>query len=121
VTPKYLLDEQISPRAAEILRGLGVDCEAVSGSVRAGGDDTTIFRHAIREGRIMVTYDIADFVAVLRALLSEGIEIPGLVLIDSGTISTSEVGKLARALRKLAERIQSGDIDPAGGVFLHAG
>ncbi len=74
---------------------------AVSGSDLAGLDDEAIFRTAVRERRILVTYDIG-----------------GLVFVDSKTISTSEVSKLARALRRLSAAIQRGEVEPAGGIFL---
>lgn len=65
-----------------------------------------------------MTYDIGDFVAIYRDILKEGVEIPGLVLVDPRTIPTSAIGRLARALQKLARAIEENAVDPRGGIFL---
>ena len=118
--PKFILDEQISHLVADILKRARVDCRAVSGSGLAGRDDRTILREAIREGRVLVTYDIADFVIVFREMLSEALDVPGIVFVNARTISIFEIRKLARALCRLTARIQGGEVNPAGGVFLSA-
>jgi len=120
VGARFLLDEQISPAVAAAAGRRSIDIAAVAGSELAWMDDETIFREAIRQRRILVTYDIADFVSLYRDLLKEGADIPGIVFVDGRTITTSQVGRLASALIKLARRIQEETIDPAGGLFLSA-
>lgn len=117
---RFLLDEQISPKVAERARKLGLDVTAVSGSDLAGSGDGAVFRRAIDEGRIVVTYDIADFTVLYSDLLKEGASIPGLVFVDAGTISTADLSGLARALAKLAALIEKGEVDPSGGIFLRS-
>jgi predicted nuclease of predicted toxin-antitoxin system len=120
VAVRFLLDEQISPRVATILSRMGVDARAVAGSRLAGLADESVFRKAVEERRVLVTYDIADFVAIFKDLLKEGLEIPGLVLVDPRTLPTSAVRKLAGALVKLARKVQAGQADLSCGLFLSA-
>lgn len=114
----FLLDEQISPRVAEQAENLGVDVRAVCGSELSGLDDRGIFRAAIKEGRIVVTYNIADFSAVYADLLKEGLKIPGLVLVSEDSIPNADIQRLVRALTRLAAQIDKGEVDVGGGLFL---
>jgi len=102
---------------AEEARNKGLDVKAVAASPLAGSDDLAVFRAALREGRIMVTYNSADFSILFGDLLREGASIPGLVLVDARAFSTSDVGGLAKALSALERRIRSGEVDPSGGIF----
>lgn len=94
---------------------------AVAASSLAGSDDLTVFRAALHEDRILITYDSADFTLLFGDLLREGVRIPGLVFVDSRTLPPSDVGGLARALAVLAARIETGAVDPSGGLFLTKG
>lgn len=114
----YLLDEQISPRVAELLARSGVSAKAVARSELAGLDDPSIFRKAVEEGRILVTYNIDDMAIVLGDLLKEGAPVPGVVFVDARTIPPADVTGLARALNRLAVKIEEGSIEPGAGVFL---
>lgn len=116
--PRFLLDEQISPRVARLAANLGVDARAVAGSSLAGLDDRAVFRKAIEEGRILVTYDIGDMSAILGDLLKEAVAVPGVIFVDRRTIPPSDSPGLARALARVGARIVSGDLEPAGGLFL---
>ena len=86
----------------------------------AGHDDADIFREAIKKKRVLVTYDIADFTGLYGDFMQEGVRIPGLVFVDQRSIPSSDIGGLANALVKLAAKIESGKLNPAAGVYLHA-
>ena len=116
--PKFLLDEHIGRRVAQEAAKHGVDVRAVDGSELAGLDDLTLFRHAIAEGRIIVTYNNADFAPLMTDLVREGAVIPGVVFVDIDTIPTSDISGLARAVVRMSQRIEAGEIDASGGVFL---
>lgn len=115
---KFLLDEQISPKVAERARAAGVDVKSVSDFSLTGHDDRTNFRAAIDEGRILVTYNIRDYVTLYDDFLKEGRKIPGLVVADVRTIPTDDIRGLAVALTELSAAIAKGEVDPTGGVFL---
>lgn len=103
---------------ARLAAARGLDVRAIAGSSLAGLDDLAAFRRAVEDGRLLVTYDIADMSAVLADLLKEGLAVPGVVFVDRRTIPPSDPPGLARALARLAERIASGAVQPQGGIFL---
>lgn len=116
--PKFLLDEHISPAVAEALRKAGIDARAVAGTPQAGQSDRAQAVLAADEGRILVTYDTADFAPLLVDLAREGRPLPGIVFVDERSLRTSDIPGLSRALTRLAEKIARGEVDPAGGLFL---
>lgn len=118
---KYLLDEQISPRVADILGRSGIDARAVALSPHSGFDDCALFPIAIAEERLLVTYNIDDFSVLFADFLKEGKKMPGIVFVDSQTISTSDIRGLAGSLRVLAGKIERREIDPSYGIFLARG
>lgn len=118
MTVAFLLDEQISPKVARQLKDAGIDARAVCGSEIAGQDDVSVFRAAVHEGRIMVTYNIADFSVVYADFLKEGVHVPGLVFVNEDTINNADIQGLVRALTRLAKRLETGTADASAGLFL---
>ena len=62
---KLLLDENLSPQHAIVLRGQGYDAIAVIEAGLKGQPDETIRAFAIESGRVLVTLD-ADFANIVR-------------------------------------------------------
>ena len=60
-----LLDENLSPRQAQLLREDGFDALAAAEAGLSGQPDTDVRDHAVASGRILVTLD-ADFANLLR-------------------------------------------------------
>jgi predicted nuclease of predicted toxin-antitoxin system len=118
VSPRFLLDEHISPHVARGCQERALDVVSLAEAGVLGAYDLTIFRHAIAHRRIVVTYNTADFARLLADLLREGARIPGVVFVDARTIPTADIGGSVRALVKLASLIEAGEVDPSGGVFL---
>ena len=116
--PRFLLDEHISPEVARQAAREGVDARAVAASSLGGRDDRTIFRKSVDDGRVLVTYNIDDMSALLRDFLKERAPIAGLVFVDVRTIPPSDIRGLARALVKLAKKMEAGEVQAGGGIFL---
>lgn len=116
---RYLLDEHISRRVAEEISKRGVDARAVDGDPElAGQEDRTILRAAVREGRVLVTYNNGDYALLLGDLIRDGKDVPGVVFVDEATIPNRDVGGLVRALVKLAQKAARREADVSGGLFL---
>ncbi len=114
---RLLLDEHVSPKVADLLLKDGIDTVAVVATPLAQSDDLTLLRAAVLDGRIFVTYDHSDFAEHLAALAKEGSAVPGVVFVPA-TIRTSDFSGLAGALARLSRRIEAGEVDPSGGIFL---
>ncbi len=54
--PKFLVDESIGTKAAEILRQLKYDTIAIADEMRGAPDNSVLLR-ALQEGRVLVTND----------------------------------------------------------------
>lgn len=104
---KLYLDENLSPRIAELLGALGL--EAV-GALEAGNTqlaDHVQLRYATSQGRALVTCDVADFVALAAELIASNTDHAGIVLV-SAAFRTNDFDGIADALGRVVERHPDG-------------
>lgn len=83
------------------LAGAGCDTEAVSARPDLrGAPDAEVLDVAARDGRILVTDNVRDFVALSSLWAGQGRTHPGIVLISSKTfpMTRSRSGQIAAAL-----------------------
>ena len=81
---RAILDEQLSPQIAVLLRQAGYDVQAVAGREDlAGRSDRIIFEIACNEGRAVVTNNIKDFRPLAAEWLAQGRVHAGLILLPS--------------------------------------
>lgn len=112
---KALLDEQLSPHIAALLRQAGLDVEAVADRADlVGRSDTVIFEAACRENRAVVTNNIKDFRPLAAQWLAEGRVHPGLILLPSARTRTSAAStplaeRIAAILRDNPDGLASGE------------
>ena len=97
---RALLDEQLSPQIAVLLRKLGYDVDAVAErNDLAGRSDRVVFEAACSEGRAVVTNNIKDFRPLAAEYLAQGRLHLGLVLLPSArTRSRAAIAAIARAI-----------------------
>lgn len=100
---RALLDEQLSPRIAELLREAGYDVVAVAERAELmGSSDAVLLEIAAAEGRAVITNNIKDFRPLAAEVLARGREHAGLILLPSTRVRTrAAIVLLAGAIEKL--------------------
>jgi hypothetical protein len=99
---KLLLDEQISGKVAERLRDRGQDVIATTADPSLRGlSDPDLFEVAQRQGRAVVTYNRADFEAIVREYVEASRDHHGLVIVHPTRFPSWEFSRLSAALDAL--------------------
>ena len=100
---RAILDEQLSPQIAVLLRQAGHDVDAVaSREDLAGRGDRIIFEAACGEGRAVVTNNIKDFRPLAAEWLAQGRVHAGLILLPSTRTRTHHaIAAVAAAIEKI--------------------
>ena len=81
---RAILDEQLSPQIAVLLRQAGYDVDAVAGREDlVGRSDRIVLEVACSEGRAMATSNIKDFRPLAAERLAQGRVHAGLILLPS--------------------------------------
>ena len=116
-----LLDEMLPRTIADHLTTAGCDAEAVTGRPDlVGAPDEEVLEAATREGRVLVTANIRDFVPLSNTWASRGQVHHGLVLISSKTFPMNR-GNAGRIAAALVKRCQHDDWPQPGQYdFLHS-
>ncbi len=96
---KLYLDEDISPKVAEILRKKGLDAISAHEAGMLESSDDEQLAYAAAKGRVMVTRNRVDFIA-LTVQFFEGLKPHKGLIIVPHTIPGSEFGMLAALLMK---------------------
>lgn len=98
--PKLLLDAHISgTKIGAVLRDDGYDVFALDEHrVLDGLDDEKVLELAARDGRIVVTFNVRDFVPLLQEWASGGRSHNGCILLEG--IRQNEFGVIVRSLRQ---------------------
>jgi predicted nuclease of predicted toxin-antitoxin system len=106
---RLLLNEQISPRVATELRRNGHDVLSASELGTRGASDPEQLAAAVAAQRALVTYNIADFQALLIDRAHKGLPHWGIIFVSEKTISQRSFGSLVRALRRLLTHFPAKD------------
>ncbi len=100
--PALLLDADVPPALADALRKLRYDVLAASGDPALGSlSDSDLLAEATRQGRVVVTFNVVDFVVLTQELARADRAHAGVILIHSRTFKRSDVGGIARHLDAL--------------------
>ncbi len=98
---KLLLDEMLSGRIAEQLRGRGCDVAAVDEHADLRGlSDPDLFDHAQQEERAIITYNREDFLALDREYHGRGRNHCGIVILHPRRFpqGAATIGRIIAAL-----------------------
>lgn len=109
MTLALLLDEDISYRVAEGLRQRGVDAVSVYevGRANKGLSDEEQLAFATQEGRVLVTYNRADYQALDAMWRAEGRTHAGILWSSERIIPRRAFGELVRAVEMVSLRHDS--------------
>jgi hypothetical protein len=80
---KLYLDEDLSPRVAQLLRQRGLDAVSAHEAGYAGRLDLERLRVATREERCLVTRNVADFLEIVRDLVNRQESHAGIILVPA--------------------------------------
>lgn len=107
---KALLDEQLSPRIAELLREAGHDVAAVGERAELiGSSDAIVLEVATNENRAVITNNVKDFRPLAAERLAQGRSHGGLILVPSTRTRTrAAIAPLAAAVGKLLQENPDG-------------
>jgi hypothetical protein len=100
---KALVDEQLSPQIAALLRQAGYDVVAVAERNHlVGSSDRVVLETAAAEERAVITNNVKDFRPLAAERLAQGRTHAGLILLPSKrTRSRAAVATLAGAIEKV--------------------
>jgi predicted nuclease of predicted toxin-antitoxin system len=109
VSLRFLLDEDISYRVAEGLRAGRTDSVSVHeiGRANKGIPDEDQLRFAATEGRVLVTYNRADFQALDEQWRALGHVHAGILWCSKRTIARRSIGEIIRVLELAASHQDS--------------
>lgn len=104
---KLYLDENLSPRIAELLRARGLDAVSAHEAGNTQLTDVAQLRYATGQGRAIVTCDVADFVALATEMIAANADHAGIVLV-SAAFRTDDFTAIAGAIEQAARRYPEG-------------
>jgi hypothetical protein len=104
---KFYLDEDISPKVAEILRKRGIDAVSAHEIGMAGASDEEQFAEAVSRNAAMVTRNRNDFIALTIRAFENLSSHHGVVVLSYG-IPGFDFKLAARMLERLATKNPGG-------------
>jgi len=114
---KFYLDEDLSPKIAQIFRKNGVDASSCHEVGMVGASDREQLEFAAREKRCLVTRNRDDFIKLTLQFFNDHRPHCGVLIIPY-TIPGDHFSQIARLLKAFASRHPSG-LEPYSVDFLH--
>ena len=99
---RFLLDEGIHPRVAELAWEQEVDVVSVHELRRRGRSDREQLLFAAEQDRVLVTRNRGDYVYLTREFYRAGLPHRGVLLVEGG-LPNDQPESLARSLRRWAQ------------------
>lgn len=98
---KFLLDEHVSPKVADILRGKGVDVISLPNDLH-GASDHEVLMWAASNSRCVVTANVADFIELSKLFYRNDMRHAGVLCIQ-GSIPTRRFDLIADVIADYAK------------------
>lgn len=110
---KWLIDEMLPPATAGELDALGHDALSVAEAGLAGAPDEGVYAEALAQGRVVVTENSSDFVAIVAQRLAD--EQPCMPVVLVRKADHPHGGALAHHLARHLHRWATHNPDPYPG------
>jgi hypothetical protein len=104
---KLYLDEDLSPRIAELLRARGLDVTSAHETGNTQLADSAQLRYATGQERAIVTCDVADFVALAGEMIAANVDYAGIGLVSS-RFRADDFDGIAAAIERAARLYPAG-------------
>jgi predicted nuclease of predicted toxin-antitoxin system len=104
---KFYLDEDLSPRIAELLRRRGLDAISAAEAGNRQISDQEQLPYAAREGRVLVTRNVRHFVQLSKEAVARQEPHAGIILCPP-RLRGFESRAIADALPRLSKRFPKG-------------
>ena len=104
---KYYLDEDLSPKIAELLRKKGVDCVSAHEIGMMQASDLQQLEAAVKEKRCLVTRNRDDFIRLTVQFFNDHLAHYGVLIIPS-TIPGDKFSLIANLLARHAKKHPKG-------------
>jgi predicted nuclease of predicted toxin-antitoxin system len=108
---RFLIDEMFGSDVVDRLRGAGHDVVGVRDVGLAGRDDATILARAVRDDRVVVTENAADFVPLLDLRAGAGEAMTPVLVILKRNLPRG-VGAMSNALVRRVAKWAKANPDP---------
>lgn len=114
---RFLLDESIHPRVAELAWAMDLDVASVHDLRRAGHTDREQLEYAAEQDRVLITRNRGDYLYLTREFYRGSLPHRGVLLVEAG-LPNDQPEMLARSLRRWAQaHSYHGDEDGGFGAY----
>ncbi len=103
---KLLLDEMYPPALARALEAVGIPATTITDLGMNGAPDPEVFACAVAQHHVLLTENVADFVAIAAQHSTTGAHHPGLMIALSNRFT-----RRASGYRALVDAIRAPDAD----------
>lgn len=100
---KFLIDENISPKVAELLRARRIDAISTHENGMLGFDDVEVLQYGAAGGRCVITSNRDDFLELTRRFFNEGMAHAGVLVIPR-SIPKRRFDLIAEAVEAYAQK-----------------
>ncbi|MBI4401582.1 MAG: DUF5615 family PIN-like protein [Nitrospirae bacterium] len=102
---KLYLDEDVDPLLAQVLRDRGIDCLSTQEAHKLGRSDSEQLVFATEQDRVLLTFNVKDFVLLSQAYAASGQHHSGIIVSDHLPFR-----ELLRRILVLLQRHAQGDL-----------